>query len=996
MTIQAWERTPFVGREPEREHLRRLVDGAIAGRGGLAAIAGEPGIGKTRLVEEVAPEAVSRGMRTIIGHCEERRGSPPYLPFAEILETAQRRLAAADFQMVLGDAADELARLLPGLRRSWPSLAPPLELPPEQERRYLFNSITEVLERLTELAPLMLVVEDLQWADEAALLLLEHLTRRVAQMPLLIVATYRDTEFDLGSALARTLEELLRTPSTYRMVLRPLDIAETAAMLLSLSGREAPASAVVLIHRTGKGNPFFTEELFHHMAEEGLLADRTEGWQSAPAAVVSVPPGVQLVIERRLRRLTVGVREVLALAAAIGPVFGFALMQELADIGSDALLEALEEAVRAHLVVPAAATPEAGFSFAHELTRQTLLEGLSPPRRQALHLRVADAMERLYAGQLAERAPYIAGQLMLAGSAALADRCVRFLLLAGDRALAAAAFEDALAYFDNALALLPAGTGRQSADARFRRGLALRGLGNWETALISFSESLDEYTRLGDEAAVGHLSAELASQLLYARRFGECQAVVAGGLAAVGDAVSADRVQLLCIGGRLFSLAGDFERGEELIQLSISVAEQLGDRRLLGVALFASTMHHWAWAQPARALASADRAAELTRAAGGLWDLADGLPFVQLALVLAGRPNDVVRLGEVVDPLARRLGHYGALMVAGRGRLLVEITMGDLAAVEALAARDLELCEEHGLPWSPDSYAWLGLAAFWRGDWSAALDAFGEGMRREQPGMVAGACRASAVLVLAYLGEEIRCRAMLSGPLLEVPPPGRLGSLGQWTGFLMATEALAVLGAREQAAARYDLVLEAMQAGNVLRGYDNRLLQAVAGLAAAAAERWDTAEDHFQRGLDLAEALPHRLDQADIRRLYARMLTDRDGAGDRTIARRLLAEAAALYGEIGMPRHLHLAQTLLADLRHGHATRAERSSSRAHKLTGREVQVLSLLASGRTSKEVAEQLSLSVTTVQRHVANIYAKIGVRNRAEATGYALRHGLEPPST
>ena len=161
MTIQAWERTPFVGREPERGHLRRLWEGAVAGHGGLAVIAGEPGIGKTRLVEEVAAEAVSGGMRTVVGHCEERRGSPPYLPFAEILEMAQRRLAAADFQMVLGDATSEMVRLLPGLRRSWPSLPLPLELPPEQERRYLFNNVTEVLERLAGLAPLMLVVEDL-------------------------------------------------------------------------------------------------------------------------------------------------------------------------------------------------------------------------------------------------------------------------------------------------------------------------------------------------------------------------------------------------------------------------------------------------------------------------------------------------------------------------------------------------------------------------------------------------------------------------------------------------------------------------------------------------------------------------------------------------------------------------------------------------------------------------------------------------------------------
>ena len=916
-----------MGREPERGQLRRLLEGAVAGHGGLAAIAGEPGIGKTRLVEEVAAEAVLRGVRAVIGHCEDRRDSPPYLPFVEIFEAAQRQLAASDFQMVVGDGAGELAKLLPSLRRSW-RLPPPLDLPPEQEHRFLFTNVTEVLERLAGLAPLMLVVEDVQWADDATLFLLEHLARRVAQIPLLILATYRDTELELGSALARTLEELLRISSSHRMTLRPLDIAQTAALLSSLSGREAPASAVALVYRAGKGNPFFTEELFHHMAEEGMLVDRSGGWQSAPTAAVSVPPGVQLVIERRLRRLTTDVREALTIAAAIGPVFSFALMQELADLDTEALLEALEEAARAHLVQPAAASAEASFSFAHELTRQTLLAAISAPRRQGLHLRVADAMERLYAGQLAVRAPDIANQLLLAGSAAAVDRSVHFLLMAGDRALAAAAFKDALAHFDDALALLLTESRRLSADARFRRGLALRGLGNWDEALACFSESLDEYTRLGDAAAVGHLSAELALQLLYARRFAECQTVVTRGLSAVGETLGADNVQLLSVGGRLSSFAGDFENGQELTQRAISVAEQLGDSQLLGVALFASTMHHWAWAQPAEALAHADRAAEFTRTAGAQWALADGLPFVQLALVLNGRPHDVLRLGDVVEPLARRLGHHGALMAAGRARLLAEITTGDLAAVQVSAARDLQLCEEHGFSWSPDSYAWLGLVAFWRGDWPAALAALDEGMRREQPGMLSGACQAATALVLAYLGEETSCRAILSGSLMEVPTPGRPSSLGQWTGFLMATEALALLGAREQAAARYDLVVEAMEAGNVLRGYDNRLLHAVAGLAAAAAERWDTAEDHFQRGLDLAESLPHRLDQADIRRLYARMLVERGSSGDRAIAHRLLTEAAALYERLGMPRHLDLARTLLAELRDGHTVQAERHSNR--------------------------------------------------------------------
>ena len=162
-----------------------------------------------------------------------------------------------------------------------------------------------------------------------------------------------------------------------------------------------------------------------------------------------------------------------------------------------------------------------------------------------------------------------------------------------------------------------------------------------------------------------------------------------------------------------------------------------------------------------------------------------------------------------------------------------------------------------------------------------------------------------------------------------------------------------------------------------------------AGVAAGAAERWDVAERHFHRSLDVAKALPHRIDQADVRRLYALMLVQRGASGDNLHARRLLIEASALYRDIGMPRHLRMAQSMLTDLGRERAAKTD-------GLTGRELQVLSLVAGGHTSKEVAEELSLSVTTVQRHIANIYIKLGVRNRAEATAYALKRGLEPPTT
>ena len=297
----------------------------------------------------------------------------------------------------------------------------------------------------------MYILEDLHWADESTLALLIHLANRVAQLPVVIIGTYRDGYSEDNPALVRTLEELIR------MGIRPLKLGglskdAIAQMLHGLSQRQAPESLVSLIFEESQGNPFFVEEVYRHLIEEGKVFDAAGQFRTdIKIDEIDVPENVRLIIGRRLERLDENEKRALAAAAVIGRSFSFQLLTAISQIDVDELFTVIEKAQQMGIIVPSSEGPEKPFTFAHELVRQTLLAGISAPRRQQLHAGVADAIERLYPDAVNERAGEIADHLLKAGSFADRQRLVRCLTLAGKGALEAAAFEEARRSFQSAL-----------------------------------------------------------------------------------------------------------------------------------------------------------------------------------------------------------------------------------------------------------------------------------------------------------------------------------------------------------------------------------------------------------------------------------------------------------------------------------------------------------------------------------------------------------------
>jgi DNA-binding SARP family transcriptional activator len=289
-------------------------------------------------VEGLAESELARG-RAEEALCLEAEGAPPYAPFVEILESALAQAPSPEaFRAAAGDGAPEIARLVPRLRRLFPDIGPAMTLPPEQERRYLFNSSAEMIARNARAVPTVFVLEDLHWADEATLLLLDHLARHLTDVPLLIVGTYRDVELDFRPALARTLDGLVRQRLVRQLHLARLPERALAEMLAALSGQEPPATVVDLVFKETEGNPFFVEEVFRHLAEEGRLLDQDGRFRSDLAiGQLDVPENVRLVVGRRLDRLSEDARRVLGIAAVIGRTFRYELLEAAADLGGDAV-----------------------------------------------------------------------------------------------------------------------------------------------------------------------------------------------------------------------------------------------------------------------------------------------------------------------------------------------------------------------------------------------------------------------------------------------------------------------------------------------------------------------------------------------------------------------------------------------------------------------------------------------------------------------------------
>ena len=911
----------FVGRRDEMDQLKAALDEMLSGRGSLAMVVGEPGIGKTRLTEEFGVYAALRGAQVLSGHCYEGESSIPYRPFVEAFRQYVRSRPDHEVRSQMGAGAPEIATLLSEIRQRFSDIAPAPPLEAEAERLRQFESVTQFVRNAAAASPIVLQLDDLHWADKPSLLLLQYLMRSIGGDRVLIVGAYRDVELDRSHPLAEAMATLRRTPNYRRVLLRGLPEDDVLAMISTVEGSEATAAArrvlADALYRETEGNPFFVREVINSLIEEGKLFRRDGVWTSNVRSVseLGVPEGVREVIGRRLSRLSEDCNKMLTLASTMTGGFTWEELRAITRQPEDALLDLLEEALRAQLVVERKGASAGTYEFTHALVRQTLYEELSTPRRVLLHRQIGEALEKLYTTNVESHLAELAHHFYQAAPGGDDGKAIDYATRAGARAVQALAYEEAAAQYElalQALELKQQPDEHQRYDLLSALGQAYRRADVSEKAMPTTEQALNLAEGFGDphvqaEAAIAYDQAVNRSPLFGS---GMANAAMKRALAALGGEESALTARLLA---RLSY--GTFPKFETkspeerlaLAQRAKTIADRSGDRLAVLDALGALYIKLGGPANTAKRIALSDEGLRIAEETGDRARIAD-MRYMRLA--------DLVELGEM-DQVRREVPLYCDLAEELRELFWsCERSSWDatFAALEGRYA-EAEQCVLQYLPivlrlqdpsflgqWSAQLYD-IRRAQGRLGELESALDQF-EGMQGQE---LVGVARAYLYLEDGRLDDARAWFERVAGNDFADLPADRF----TLTVLALSAELSRRLRDPRRAALVYELLLP--YADRQI-GVSNSALQGSAAYAlgelAAAMGRWEDAERHFDHALAFNERICAWPALARTRHEYASMLHERDKPRDHSRALGLVDQALATFEELGMKKDLERALAL--------------------------------------------------------------------------------------
>jgi tetratricopeptide (TPR) repeat protein len=575
-------RTGVVGRSHERAVLSEALDvvtSATIPR--IVLLAGESGIGKSTLMAWMCHAAFEKGAVVLYGRCDDDL-VVPHQPFVEALGHLLTHIDDTVLTSLGDERLSALLRLVPDLRRRRPHLIEAHATDPDAERWLLYGAVVALLDEVSEVAPLLLVLDDLHWADRPTLQLLRHLSSHVAGH-LLLLGTYRDTALSAAHPLTEALAALTREEHVVRLPLRGFGEDEVIAFVEATAGHtldDASARLAYALQRETSGNPFFVAEVLRHLVETGaIVRDATGRWLPTRAlSEAGLPDSVRQVIGSRVGRLGDDAARVLAAASILGQEFDVDVLSTMLGSGDDSVLEILEAACAAAVVVEDNATP-GRFRFAHALVQHTLNEDLSGARRTRLHRAAAEALEARYGAAPGARAAELARHWLSATGPEESGRAVRYSRLAGDHALTALAPTDAIRWYSEALTLLA------SAPDDAERARCLTGLGEAQRQVGegAYRETLLEAARLaracGDVDTL--VRAALANNRGWASRAGgldtERIAVLEAALDALPAAHSVERARLLALLALERTFNGDYADRRATSDEALRIARESGD-----------------------------------------------------------------------------------------------------------------------------------------------------------------------------------------------------------------------------------------------------------------------------------------------------------------------------------------------------------------------------------------------------------------------------------
>jgi tetratricopeptide (TPR) repeat protein len=887
----------FVGRAREMTQLREGLEAALAGRGRLLLVSGEPGSGKTRLTEELTTYARMRGAGVLVGKCFDGKGAPAFWPWLQAIRRYSQDREPSELHDVMGPGAADIAQLDSEIRQRLPAMPTPPTLEPEQARFRLFDSITTFLRNAALARPLLLILDDLQWADEPSLRLLQFLAQEIRDAHLLVVGTYRDVALGRGHPLARTLAEVGREDLGHQIRLEGLSTQDVGRYIELTSGVSPPENLVQRIWSKTEGNPFFVSETIRLLITEGVL----ENPQALADLQINIPPRVRDVVRRRLEQLSDHCNKTLTMAAVYGREFSLEVIEALSDADAERVLNDLEEAIDARII---AETPgsDLAYVFTHDLVREAVYDQVKTVRRKRMHAHIASVLEGLYQGGEIERhSAELARHFVAAERAGDPDKAINYSVRAGRRSLEQLAYEEAARHFEAAVKIVES----KSPVDELKLCQLLQDLGEARRRSGQFALSLETLRRaFGVARSVGAsdrmAAAAIAFEwLTWSRGKPEANSVLLckEALAALAADSNALRAKLTAAHARALQGLGSNEEAAQLAREALELARQVKEPSTLCYVLELVLHITSGPAHIAKRLSYAMEYVEYARAAGDLERIIFAHGRRIYALLEAGDVRGVDEGLKEHELLVPQLRQPQYSYFATGLRAMRACMAGRFADAEQLALETLTLGQRLQLESAEGTF---GMQMFT--------------LRREQGRLhevapivemfvqehsSSSSWKPGLALMYTELKLTDKARALFdelaANEFMDIPQDD------MWVAAItFLVEVCASLGDIDRADVLYRLLSPyagfAVVAEVSCFGAASRYL----GQLAATMRRWHEGEAHFDQALAMNAAMGAKPWLARTQYHYAQMLLARRAPSDSERARMLLEDASTLARQLGM------------------------------------------------------------------------------------------------
>jgi len=896
----------LIDRVEELGLLREVVDRAVRGEGGVVFLRGEAGIGKTRLARELGAYARLRGMQVLYGRCPalfRMDGVPPYVLWKEVVKDYLEVCTREQLYRVIGFYPGEVSELVPELKQKFGVFPQSLPISPEHGRDRLFEAVSQFVTNISKEAPLLVVLDDLQWTDPSSLLLLHYLARGVSKEPLLLFGAYRDTDVDEMHPLSPVLTELNRERLLRSVQLKRMSLDDVSEMIRRiLEQDDVPRDFCELVYEKTRGNPFFVEEVIKSLKEEEVIYREEDKWKIKEVSRIEFPKTVKSVIKTRISRLDDECQNALTMASFVGNDFSFEALCGVTGFEEDKTLEVMERMLKTGLVKERVIRGEDVYSFADIVIRDVVHEEVSHLRHKKLHGAVGCALEKTYAKKIDEHLGELALHFLESGDK---EKALDYFLKAGDKAAKIYANSEAASYFQSALKLLEEKEGefREKGSVLERLGDIKKIVGEYDACMKYWNEALLLWKQLHEKENVSRLHRKIANVLW--EEIGDNEKAKGHHDEALkileAEPESVELAGLYEDMAHMYYRIGDMTKALSWAAKALELAKKLNAYEVIASS-YASMGTIFGYTEPKKAIECYARALKIALD-NGYMETALRIYNNLAATLPAEEYERILECCEKGFELAKKVGDINYQSFIGTHLALRYVWMGNMNKAVSLVEESVALDRKAGnMPNLSFSMIGLGYAHQVLGEWDESEQCYKEALSISQR-LNAFESIAMGYWGLGWLhfdrGEYAKAREFLE-KMYEVYEKAGDKLDQMWVSrYLIWT--YIELGESEKAKNLIDDLHT--YAVEVEDKEFIAVADALRGMLFRAQKKWEESIEHFEKSLREHEAL-------DARRWYiywfakfvlceyARVYLERDQEGDRERANNLLNQALEIFQKL--------------------------------------------------------------------------------------------------